>query len=252
MLWFTLIVVLSSSSSRSIFRPPFKPNIKIKPEKVLKIGKNVVKHAPKVLEVADLAVGLATAKVNNEGWVVWKDLKKILVPDMKTLTDKILSYGSKFEDLYNSLHTLDTSLHSETLMRTNLTNAVAKVQKSMKRANSAALKTWTGMKMLKGMSIKNEVLGGVGAAGSSFLLCFVLVISYCKYKAKQEVRKAKKIRKMASAMVRNCMSDQQHQNDRFQDVTDELQAQAHPLQGGLHQEASAQQNYSSSWLARIF
>ena len=249
MVLFILIVVLSTISCRSIFRPPFRPNLKIKPGKLLKMGQKVVEHAPTVLEVADIAVGLATAKVKDDDWVVWKDLKNIMIPDMKTLTDKIGSYVPKFEDLYNILHTLDSSIHSEALMRANLTNVVAKAQKNIKRANSAALKTWTVMKKLKGMSLQNEVLGGIGASGSSILLCCALVISYRKYKAKESLRKTKKFNQMVSAVAKNYMSDQQLQNDRFQDVTQEFQAQGQPLQGV---EGSAQENDSRSWIARIF
>ena len=246
MLLFILTVFFSACSCRTIFRPP---KFSIKPKTALKFGKKVIEHAPKVLEVADIAVGLATAKVKDDDWVIWKDLKKIMIPDMKTLTDKIGSYGQKFEDLYNILHTLDTNIHSEALMRTNLTNAVAKVQKNIKRATSAGLKTWTVMKKLKGMSLKNEVLGAIGAAGSSILLCCALVISYRKYKAKEELRKTKKFNKMVTAVAKNYMSDHQLHNDRFQDVTQEFQAQGQPLQG---LEGSAQENEPRSWIARIF
>ena len=249
MVLFILIVVLSTISCRSIFRPPIRPNFKIKPGKLIKFGKKVVEHAPTVLEVADIAVGLATAKVKDDDWVVWKDLKKIMIPDMKTLTDKIVSYGTKFEDLYSMLHTLDSSIHSEALIRANLTNVVDNVQKNIKRATSAGQKTWTVMKKLRGMSLKNEVLGGIGASGSSILLCCALVISYRKYKAKEELRKTKKFNKMVTAVAKNYMSDHQLHNDRFQDVTQEFQAQGQPLQG---LEGSAQENEPRSWIARIF
>ena len=262
-LLFTLTVVFSSSSCRSIFRPPsIKPNFNIKPKTVMKIGKKVIEHAPKILEVADVAVGLATADVDPDDYVYWKNLKETLLPDLQSLKEKAMSYGPQLDHVFSILDTLDTNIKSETLMRTNLTNVVGKVQKSIKKANATALKTWTLVKTLKGMSVQNEVLGGIGATGSSFLLFCALVISYTKYKAEQKVRQTKKLKKVASALFRNYMADQHLQNDRFQDVTDELQlvpapdgAQAQFLQQGQHQEeekGSAQQNESSSFLARIF
>ena len=262
MLLFSLTVVFSVCSCRSIFRPPIKPNIKFKTEHVWDTGKKVIKHAPTVLEVADIALGFGAAKVNPDGYVIWKNLKKMLLPDLKTLKEKMMSYGPKLDDLYSILDTLHTNMNSETLKRTNLTNVLGKVQESIKRTNSTALKTWTVMKRLQGMSVQNEVLGGIGATGSSFILFCALVISYIKYKAEQKVREAKKLKKEFSAIVRNYMADQHLPNDRFQDVTEELQlvpgqdgAQAQFLQGGQQQEAvegSAQQNESSSFLARLF
>ena len=147
-------------------------------------------------------------------------------------------------------------------MRTNLTNVVGKVQESIKKANATVMKTLTVMEKLKGMSFKNEVLGGLGATGSSFLLFCALVIAYTKYKTEQKEKETKKLNKVASAMFRNYISEQQLQNDRFQDVTDELQmvpapvsAQAQFLQVGQQQEAvdgSDQQIESRSFLARLF
>ena len=261
MLLFTLTVIFSPFDCRTIFRPP---NMKIKADNIWKVGQKVVKHAPKVMEVADIAIGLATADVNPEGWVNWKNLKKMLIPDLKSLTEKIVSYGPKLDHLYTLLDTMDTNIKYETLRRTNLTKVVGKVQESIRRANNTARKTWTVMKKLKGMSFKNEVLGGLGATGSSFLLVCALVISYNKYKAEQEEKDTKKLNKVASAMFRNYISEQQLQNDRFQDVTEELQmlpvsapvsAQAQFIHGGQQQQAvdgSAQQNESISFLARLF
>ena len=261
-----IIVVLSTSSCKFVFRGPIKPDIKIKAENIWESGKKVIKHVDKVAEVANIALGMAN--LDPEGWVNWKNLKKLLLPDLKTLTEKMVSYGPKLDHLYSILDTLKINMKSETLMRTNLTNVVGKVQESIKMANSSALKAWTTIRKLHGMSLKNEVLGGLGAAGSSFLLFCVILISYIKYTARMKLRRARKFRKMASAMVRSYIEDQQPQTERFQDVTDDLQlvrtmhAQVHTegpdgaqAQLGQQQgtvEGSAQQNESNSFLSKIF
>ena len=257
MLLFILTVVFSACSCRSLFRPP-----PIKPKTVLKIGKKMIEHAPKIIEVADVAVGLATADVDPDDYVYWKNLKETLLPDLQTLKEKTVSFGPQLDHVYSILDTLGTNIKSETLMRTNLTNVVGKVQESIKKANATVMKTLTVMEKLKGMSFKNEVLGGLGATGSSFLLFCALVIAYTKYKTEQKEKETKKLNKVASAMFRNYISEQQLQNDRFQDVTDELQmvpapvsAQAQFLQVGQQQEAadgSDQQIESRSFLARLF
>ena len=260
------MMLLSTSSCKFVFRGPIKPDIKIKAENIWETGKKVIKHADKVADVANIALGMAN--LDPEGWVNWKNLKKLLLPDLKSLTEKMVSYGPKLEHLYSILESLDTKMKSETLIRTNLTNVVGKVQESIKMANSSALKVWTTMRKLHGMSLKNEVLGGLGAAGSSFLLLCVLMVSYIKYTARMKLRRARKFRKMASAMVRSYIEDQQPQTERFQDVTDDLQlvrtmhAQVHTegpdgaqAQLGQQQgtvEGSAQQNESNSFLSKIF
>ena len=261
MLLFILTVIFSACSCRTIFRPP---KFSIKPKTALKIGKKVIEHAPKLLEAADVAVALATANVDPDGYVLWKNLKKTLLPDLQTLKQKTASYGPQLDHVYSILENLATNIKSEILMRTNLTNVVGKVQESIKKANAKAMKTLTVMKKLKGMSFKNEILGGLGATGSSFLLVCALVISYTKYKAEQEEKEKKNLNKVASAMFRNYMSEHQLQNDRFQDVTEQLQmlpvsapvsAQAQFMQGGQQQEAvggSDQQIESRSFLARLF
>ena len=267
MLLLTLIVLLYSSSGKFLFRGIPKPQMKA--ETVWEAGKKVVKHADKVADVASLAFSMAN--VDPDGWVNWKNLKKMFVPDLKKLQEKIVSYGPKLEHLFILLDDMESNIKSEKLLRTNLTNVVGKIQKSIKMANSSALKTWSTVRKLQGMSFKNEVLGGLGAAGSSCILFFVILASYIKYKAKMELKKSKKMKKLFSAMVRNYMEDQQPQNERFMDVTDEVQlvrplhaqisaeitegAQAQ-FQESVHQQEtvdeSAQQKKSKSFVSKIF
>ena len=264
MLLFTLMMLLSFASGKFLLRGMTKPQMKT--ENVWEVGKKVMKHADKVANVANIAFSMAN--VDPEGWVNWKNLKKVFVPDLRKLQEKIVTYGPKLEHLYSVLDNLESNLKSENLLRTNLTNVVGKVQKSIKKANSTALKTWATVQKLQGWSFKNEVLGGLGAAGSSFLLFFVLLVSYIKYTARMKLKRARKFRKMASAMVRSYIEDQQPQTDRFQDITDEVQL-VRPIHAQVHAEVpdgapglvgqqqgtvegSAEQNESNSFLSRIF